>query len=102
LKKMIFKICEKIAFKIVSDEEGVIKIDTDNIEEYIGHPHFHSNRYYLKDIPPGVVMGLAYHEYGGSILYIEATRASFGSEGKGNFKVTGSLGDVMKESTSIA
>ena len=53
-------------------------------------------------MPPGVVMGLAYNEYGGSALYIEAQLASFLNEGKGQLKVTGSLGEVMKESSMIA
>lgn len=52
---------------------------TSNIEEFIGTPKFSSNRIY-KQTPPGVVVGLAYNEYGGSILYIEATRSSYKKE----------------------
>jgi len=48
------------------------------------------------------VIGLAYNEYGGSILYIESAQSSFAGEGKGGLKVTGSLGEVMKESSAIA
>lgn len=48
------------------------------------------------------MIGLAYNEYGGSILYIESTQSSFITEGRGDLKVTGSLGDVMKESSMIA
>jgi len=42
-----------------------------NIEEYIGHPRFQSDKMY-KDVVPGVVTGLAYSNFGGSILFIEA------------------------------
>ena len=82
-------------------------MDVDNIEEYIGHPLYRSAKFYSTLPPPGVVIGLAYNEYGGSILYIESAQASFkNTEGKGagsgSLKVTGQLGDVMKESSSIA
>jgi ATP-dependent Lon protease len=46
------------------------------LETFIGSPRFSSNKIY-QVTPPGVVAGLAYNEYGGSILYIEATRASY-------------------------
>ena len=49
-----------------------------------------------------MVIGLAYNEYGGSILYIESAQSSYMGEGKGGLKVTGSLGEVMKESSAIA
>lgn len=44
-------------------------------------------------------MGLAYNEYGGSILYIEATRSSYKPEQSGGVQVTGKLGEVMRESS---
>ena len=47
-------------------------MDVDNIEEYIGHPLYRSAKFYSTLPPPGVVIGLAYNEYGGSILYIES------------------------------
>ena len=53
------------------------------------------------------MVGLAYNALGGSILYIEATKAAFPAEGQqaagaGTLRVTGSLGEVMKESATIA
>jgi len=48
------------------------------------------------------VIGLAYNDYGGSILYIESSQSSHLNEGRGELKVTGQLGDVMKESSMIA
>ena len=43
----------------------------DNIEQMIGHPIFPSSRFY-NNTPSGVSLGLAYTEYGGSLIYIEA------------------------------
>jgi len=75
-----------------------IRIQEKNLEEYVGHPNFSSDRYYFT-APSGVVMGLAWTSMGGSTLYIES-RVELGKEG--HLKVTGKLGDVMKESSSIA
>ena len=47
---------------------------------------------------PGIVVGLAWTAFGGDILFIEATKMP----GKGNLKLTGKLGDVMKESVQAA
>lgn len=76
LKKYFNKICEKIAFKIVenNNEEEVV-VTKDNLEDFIGSAVFQSKRFY-KDLPPGVVVGLAYNSYGGSILYIESSKAN--------------------------
>ena len=111
LKKFINRICEKIAFKVVENPEIVdecITITQENIEDFIGPPIFQSKRIY-DSTPPGVVTGLAYNSIGGSILFIEATQGSHprdqneGAPGaRGSLRVTGSLGDVMKESSSIA
>ena len=82
-------------------------ITKDNVEDYIGPPIFSSKKFY-KELPPGVVIGLAYNSVGGGILYIEGTQSSYPKNGnnsehsRGSLKVTGSLGDVMKESSMIA
>lgn len=55
-----------------NENQGNVVVDTDNVEDFIGPPVFSSAKMY-DEIPPGVVIGLAYNEYGGSILYIEAT-----------------------------
>jgi len=67
---------EKIAFKVVMNPTEKVVVTPQNLEDFIGFPKFDSKRIYDKT-PPGVVIGLAYNEYGGSILYIEATRSSF-------------------------
>lgn len=107
LKKYITKVCEKIAFKIVQENNEVhVKVTEDNLEDFIGTAVFQSKRFY-KEMPPGVVIGLAYNSFGGSILYIESQRANSqngGGEPKrlGSLKVTGQLGSVMQESSAIA
>ena len=110
LKQFINRICEKIAFKVVDspDSADCITITQENIEDFIGPPIFSSKRIY-DTTPPGVVTGLAYNKIGGGILFIEATQSSHSREqaegtatARGTLRVTGSLGDVMKESSSIA
>lgn len=82
-------------------------IDESTLTEYVGQPPFTNDRLY-EVTPPGVVMGLAWTAMGGSTLYIEAAsvpnlQAKEGAEGKtGSMRTTGQLGDVMKESASIA
>ena len=84
----------------------------DNIEDYIGPAKYQSRKFY--DImPPGVVVGLAYSQRGGSILYIESSKSNNAAPSAsddeasksgriGQLKVTGQLGSVMQESSSIA
>lgn len=113
LKKFSNRICEKIAFKIVeagfdNDKEmdgfNISIEHGKNLEDFIGPPLFQSKKFYNAfRQPPGVVIGLAYNSMGGSILYIEASKASFGQDiANGTLKVTGSLGNVMQESSTIA
>ena len=87
----------KVAKEIVETNKRIkVVLDENNIEKYLGKKKYN----YDSDIDtlPGVVNGLAYTMYGGSILPIETTYY----KGKGNIIMTGSLGDVMKESTSVA
>jgi len=84
-------------------------VSSDNLDQYVGKPVFTSDRLYETDpLPHGIVMGLAYTSMGGTALYIETQGIKRGldPEGKqrggGTLKVTGQLGDVMKESTQIA
>jgi Lon-like ATP-dependent protease len=72
--------------------------------EYVGQPPFQTDRIY-DQTPPGVVTGLAWTSMGGSTLYIECTAIhQNGDDNKkgGSLTTTGQLGDVMKESASIA
>lgn len=105
LEKSINKILRKIATEKVKDLEKKntrakkkVDITDKSVEKYLGKPVFTSDRYYKEDSQKGVVTGLAWTEYGGSILYIEAVS----NTGKDRLKITGNAGDVMKESSSIA
>ncbi|KAI8897005.1 Lon protease-like protein, mitochondrial [Globomyces pollinis-pini] len=107
LKKHIDKIYRKAAFKIISDEDKYTKdteitITDGNLKEYVGSPVFTSERMY-DTTPPGIVMGLAWTSMGGSSLYIESVvQSRVTDESKPSFNQTGQLGDVMKESSTIA
>ncbi|KAG4078424.1 hypothetical protein HA402_013135 [Bradysia odoriphaga] len=107
LQKHIEKVVRKVAFKIVKKEAEQMTVSDDNIETYVGKPIFTHDRMYEKT-PPGVVMGLAWTAMGGSTLYIEtAKRKLNGTDDKssksgGSLRLTGHLGDVMKESAQIA
>jgi Lon-like ATP-dependent protease len=121
LAKHIDRITRKLALQVVAEQEGTKltekssrksvtwEITSKNLSEYVGKPIFTSDRLYEKDpLPEGIVMGLAWTSMGGSALYIETQgiKRALDSDGKrrggGTLKVTGQLGDVMKESTQIA
>jgi ATP-dependent Lon protease len=79
--------------------EGKLKatLTLEDIETILGRPR-HSNELYQSSKMAGVAVGLAYTYVGGDILFIETTL----SEGKGELKLTGNLGQVMKESAATA
>ena len=74
-----------------------VEITNDNLESYLGKQKYYNNEF-LSNNTPGVVNGLAYTVYGGDILPIEVVTY----ESKDKIKLTGNLGDVMKESALIA
>lgn len=78
----------------------VLTVEDSNLPDYVGNPVFQSDRLYERT-PVGVVMGLAWTAMGGSTLYVETSLIEQG-EGKGALQMTGQLGDVMKESATIA
>ncbi|KAJ8329543.1 ATP-dependent Lon protease pim1 [Batrachochytrium dendrobatidis] len=88
--------------QIAHKSKELITITPENLHEYVGSPIFTSDRLY-EETPPGVVMGLAWTQMGGSSLFIESVLDSpFTDENKPSFQRTGQMGDVMKESTTIA
>ncbi|XP_076332246.1 lon protease homolog, mitochondrial-like [Tachypleus tridentatus] len=104
LQKHIEKIMRKGAFKLVNKEIDQIVVTKENIIDFIGKPMFAHDRLY-DDTPPGVVMGLAWTSMGGSTLYIETALCKplkSDDKAEGSFQLTGHLGDVMKESATIA
>lgn len=97
LERQIGSIIRKIAKKIIeSGKKRKYKITPSLIKKFLGAPIYSTEKEEKDEI--GVVTGLAWTEVGGEILKIEVTRM----DGKGNLVLTGSLGDVMKESARIA
>lgn len=97
LEKNIAKLVRKTAKKIAMEEKYPKKLEAKHLKEYLGLPtNYHSlqkgNEF------PGVVTGLAWTSVGGEILFIETSL----SKGKGQLTMTGNMGTVMKESTTIA
>lgn len=98
LDKRLAKIMRRIAWKTAMNEEVPTKLSSKDLEDYLGKPDYdpdkyEGNKYY------GVVTGLAWTSVGGCILYVESSL----SKGKGEkLTLTGNLGDVMKESATIA
>ncbi len=125
LKDMTFSIPDKVLEKIIQDytrESGVRELDRylasvmrfearefamkeklkaaltiRDVEKILGKPRF-SNELYKVANMPGVAVGLAWTYVGGDILFVETNT----SEGKGELKLTGNLGNVMKESATTA
>jgi ATP-dependent Lon protease len=97
LDKSIAKIARHRAKSIAFEEEFVATLDADMLEPILGKPRFRNDRYDIAGMC-GVVTGLAWTQVGGDILYIE----SILTPGKGKLSLTGNLGDVMKESATIA
>ncbi len=97
LEKTIFTIGRKIARKVLESPKSFKGITEKNLSTYLGAPLKRDHSVPKKN-PPGVLTGLAWTPYGGEVLHIECKLLS----GKGNFRITGKLGDVMKESIQIA
>lgn len=97
LEKEISKIARKAALEIIENEAAKVSVSTRNIEKYLGEKKYTIDQRDQQD-QIGSVNGLAWTEVGGTTLNIETTVM----DGKGNLKLTGSLGDVMKESASAA
>ena len=97
LDKNIAKIARNRAKAIAFEEEFNPEVGVEDIEKILGKPKFRNDRYDIAGMR-GVVTGLAWTEVGGDILYIE----SILTPGKGKLSLTGNLGDVMKESATIA
>ena len=125
LKELRFNIGDKVLEKIIQDytrESGVRELDRQlasimryeakeyamkgkmkslltsvEVEKILGKPRYSNEIYKVANLP-GVAVGLAWTYVGGDILFVEASL----SEGKGDIKLTGNLGNVMKESASTA
>ncbi|PKM44249.1 MAG: endopeptidase La [Gammaproteobacteria bacterium HGW-Gammaproteobacteria-1] len=96
LEKQLGRIVRKAVVRIVGGEKGPIRVGPKSIEDLLGKPVFHREKP-LTGI--GVVTGLAWTAMGGATLSIEATLVHSKNRG---FKLTGKLGEVMRESAEIA
>ena len=97
LEREISKVARKVVKKVVSGEEKQVKVDLENLHDFLGIQKFKFGELEIKD-KIGVVTGLAWTEYGGEILKIETVVMP----GKGRMQITGKLGDVMQESIKAA
>lgn len=97
LERVIASLCRKSVLAILKENKKSIKVTKKLILEWLGKEIYEYGQKEKKN-QVGVVTGLAYTSFGGDVLPVEVTYF----DGKGRFTVTGQLGDVMKESTSIA
>lgn len=93
LERKIGGICRKAARKILEEKRRRITVTEKNLEEYLGKSRYHFQKANSRD-EVGIVRGLAWTSVGGDTLQIEVNLLP----GKGEFLLTGQLGDVMKES----
>jgi ATP-dependent Lon protease len=97
LQRSIASVCRKVAKEITQQKPPRTTITPAVVEEFLG-PRKFFNEVASEQDRTGVVTGLAWTETGGDIIFVEATRM----KGKGELILTGSLGDVMKESARAA
>ncbi len=96
LQRQISSVLRKVAVKKLKGEEGPFRITREDVRRFLGVPRYKPER--EKEPLVGIATGLAWTEVGGEIMFIEATKM----KGKGGLLLTGSLGDIMKESAQAA
>ncbi len=97
LEREISRVCRKIARAITEGETAPERVTAADVQRYLGTPRFYSE-VAERTQEPGVATGLAWTPNGGEIMFIESTRMP----GQKGLMLTGSLGDVMKESAQAA
>jgi ATP-dependent Lon protease len=97
LEREIGAVCRKVALRVASGESGPFRVEPADLAELLGPVRFEPE---LAERAgrPGVAVGLAYTPAGGDILFVESSRMP----GQGELRLTGSLGDVMRESAEAA
>ena len=93
LERKIGEICRKAARELLEEDKTQIKVNDKNLDKYLGRVKYNIEEANEQD-DTGIVRGLAWTSVGGDTLQIEVNVMP----GKGNFELTGQLGDVMKES----
>jgi len=97
LEREISKVTRKVVKKVVNGEEKKVGINSKNISDFLGIKKFKFGELESEN-KTGIVIGLAWTEFGGEILKIETVNMP----GKGRMQITGKLGDVMQESVKAA
>jgi ATP-dependent Lon protease len=97
LERELAAVCRKVARKVAEGRKKLFKITFQNVERYLGPSKIFKDQL-LQEDQIGVTTGVAWTAAGGEILFVEATKM----QGKGTLSMTGSLGDVMKESAQAA
>ena len=97
LEREIGSVCRKVAVQVAEKRPATHRVTPATVERLLGPPKF-LDEHPLKADRVGVATGLAYTAVGGEVLLVEAISL----EGKGDLALTGSLGDVMKESAAAA
>ncbi len=97
LEREIASICRKIAKNAAIGKVDKVRITADNVSDFLGPIRFFSETAERTNVP-GVAVGVAWTPSGGDIVFVESTRM----RGKKSLKLTGQLGDVMKESAEAA
>ena len=98
LERKLANVMRKIARKVASGTvEAHTQVEAKDLESYLGLPSF-EHEFAERHPEIGVATGLAWTQFGGEIMFIEATRMN----GSGRTTVTGQLGDVMRESVQAA
>ncbi|MGL4211036.1 MAG: endopeptidase La, partial [Cetobacterium somerae] len=98
LKREISSLFRKVARKVIDTEAKSVSINVKNLESYLGHPKFRPEKMKKSVSKVGVVNGLAWTSVGGMTLEVQGVQIP----GKGNLSLTGTLGNVMKESAMVA
>src|SRR6188474_2498092 len=96
-EREIASISRKVARKVAEGHTGTIRVTPTNVFKFLGAPKILPDEILKKD-QVGVATGMAWTASGGDVMFIEATAF----KGKGRLTLTGSLGDVMKESAQAA
>ncbi|MFH2043023.1 MAG: S16 family serine protease, partial [Acidobacteriota bacterium] len=97
LEREIASVCRKVARKVAEGRTRITQITAQNVEKYLGPPKIFKDQLRKTD-RVGVATGVAWTASGGELLFVESTMM----KGKGGLLLTGSLGDVMKESAQAA
>ena len=97
LERRIGEVCRKAAKEILEDQKKTVRITESNLARYLGKERYRVEKANEKD-EVGIVRGLAWTSVGGVTLQVEVNCMP----GKGTFKLTGQIGDVMKESAQTA